>query len=81
MFRLLFKAYPQHPFLTFLSISIQVCIKSLILGKSSSGQFIAAGDDDGTLHILEVPKSLAKIARNEVLFLIVILENDCHQLF
>jgi hypothetical protein len=30
------------------------------------GQFISAGDDDGTLHILETPKSLYKPGKNEV---------------
>ena len=37
------------------------------IGKSLSGhQFLAAGDDEGTLHILEIPKNLIKPMRNEV---------------
>jgi dynein intermediate chain 3, axonemal len=34
-------------------------------GKSGF-QFVAAGDDEGTLHILEVPRNLAKPTKNEV---------------
>jgi WD40 repeat protein len=34
-------------------------------GKSGY-QFVAAGDDEGTLHILEVPRNLSKPSRNEV---------------
>ncbi|KAI8930261.1 WD40-repeat-containing domain protein [Entophlyctis helioformis] len=35
-------------------------------GKSSTGQqFIAAGDDAGTLHILEIPRNLQKQSKNE----------------
>ncbi|KAJ3123538.1 WD repeat-containing protein 63 [Nowakowskiella sp. JEL0407] len=39
----------------------------LFHGKTNGGsnQFIAAGDDDGTLHILEVPKNLVKSVKNE----------------
>lgn len=36
-------------------------------GKSRNyHQFIAAGDDEGTLHILEVPRNLTKSMKNEV---------------
>ncbi|OUM60331.1 hypothetical protein PIROE2DRAFT_46349, partial [Piromyces sp. E2] len=28
-------------------------------------QFLASGDDDGTLHVIEIPKNLTKIKRNE----------------
>ncbi|KAI8920867.1 WD40-repeat-containing domain protein [Powellomyces hirtus] len=38
-------------------------------GKSlSRNQFIAAGDDEGTLHILEVPRNLTKPSKNEKAF-------------
>lgn len=39
-----------------------------IVGKSAQ-QFIAVGDDSGTLHILETPKNLQKIQKNEVLIM------------
>jgi hypothetical protein len=29
-------------------------------------QFIAIGDDDGTVHVLEVPKSFFRTSKNEV---------------
>jgi dynein intermediate chain 3, axonemal len=29
-------------------------------------QYLAVGDDSGTLHILEVPKNLQKMTKNEV---------------
>jgi WD40 repeat protein len=31
-------------------------------------QYVAIGDDDGTLHVLEVPRNLAKPSKNEVCF-------------
>ncbi|KAJ3169656.1 WD repeat-containing protein 63 [Geranomyces variabilis] len=38
-------------------------------GKSlAHNQFIAAGDDEGTLHILEVPRNLTKPSKNEKAF-------------
>jgi hypothetical protein len=30
-------------------------------------QYLAIGDDSGTLHILEVPKNLQKMSKNEVI--------------
>jgi len=27
---------------------------------------LASGDDEGTLHVIEIPKNLTKIKRNEV---------------
>ena len=32
----------------------------------AAGQFVAAADDEGTLHILEVPRQLYKAGKNEV---------------
>ncbi len=37
-------------------------------GKSyAHNQFVAAGDDDGTLHVLEVPRNLCKPSKGEVI--------------
>ncbi|TPX36281.1 hypothetical protein SmJEL517_g01647 [Synchytrium microbalum] len=50
-------------------------------GKASERrQFIAAGDDDGSLRILEVPRGLSKAARNERSFVASFFDREVKRL-
>ncbi|KAJ3009435.1 WD repeat-containing protein 63 [Thoreauomyces humboldtii] len=50
-------------------------------GKSlSHNQFIAAGDDEGTLHILEVPRNLTKPGKNEKAFVRSFFDREVRRL-
>ncbi|KAJ3109442.1 WD repeat-containing protein 63 [Phlyctochytrium planicorne] len=48
-------------------------------GKSGF-QFIAAGDDEGTLHILEVPRNLSKPNKNEQSFVRAFFEREVRRI-
>lgn len=56
------------------SMSIQV-----YSGKSTH-QFIGAGDDGGTLHVIEVPRNLIKPAKNEKAFIRGFFEREVKRL-
>ncbi|KND04124.1 uncharacterized protein SPPG_01562 [Spizellomyces punctatus DAOM BR117] len=50
-------------------------------GKSlTHNQFIAAGDDEGTLHILEVPRNLTKPSKNEKAFVRAFFDREVRRL-
>ncbi|KAJ3389303.1 WD repeat-containing protein 63 [Lobulomyces angularis] len=52
-----------------------------LLGKSRSvHQFIAAGDDEGTLHILEAPRNLTKPHKNEKQFARTFFDREVRRL-
>lgn len=38
----------------------------LLVKGGVTHQFLGAGDDSGTLHILEVPRVLSRLQKNEV---------------
>ena len=44
-------------------------------------QFIAAGDDEGTLHIFEVPKNLTKPVRNEKVIVSNFFEREIKRIY
>ncbi|KAI8817694.1 WD40-repeat-containing domain protein [Fimicolochytrium jonesii] len=46
----------------------------------TSNQFVAAGDDEGTLHILEVPRNLIKPTKNETTFVRSFLDREVRRL-
>jgi hypothetical protein len=75
--------YPCTYFFFFFNI---FCLKNrenylYLIAKSTYGhQFIAAGDDEGTLHILEVPKSLCKPVRNEKSILSAFFDREVKRL-
>ncbi|KAI9002305.1 WD40-repeat-containing domain protein [Gaertneriomyces semiglobifer] len=48
--------------------------------SASHNQFIAVGDDEGTLHILEVPRNLTRPARNEKSFVASFFEREVRRL-
>ncbi|KAJ3055753.1 WD repeat-containing protein 63 [Rhizophlyctis rosea] len=48
--------------------------------SQTHNQFIAAGDDEGTLHILEVPRNLIKPSKNEKSFVRAFFDREVRRL-
>ena len=49
-------------------------------GHATTRQFVATGDDDGTLHILEVPRNLTKTVKNEKSFVRAFFDREVKRL-
>ncbi|RKO93616.1 WD40-repeat-containing domain protein, partial [Blyttiomyces helicus] len=63
------------------SIAISYMAIRQYSGKSQlQHQFIAAGDDEGTLHILEVPRNLTKASKNEKSFVRAFFDREVRRL-
>ncbi|KAI8906691.1 WD40-repeat-containing domain protein [Gorgonomyces haynaldii] len=70
----------SHTFSTTQSITATAISNIQIQQNSKYGQFIAVGDDDGTLHILETPRNLQRPTKNEKLLVNSFFEREGRRL-
>ncbi|KXS20411.1 WD40 repeat-like protein [Gonapodya prolifera JEL478] len=62
------------------SLTIQHLPQSTSGGRSGAQQLLGVGDDEGTLHLLEVPRALSRAAKNEKTFVKAYFEREIQRL-